>query len=83
MRDEWHIVVSKTETADATPKFAQFGKLTSRLAFDFFFPSRVFLLAREELLLCHAKDLNLSATPKREAASEGPSQQFIDLWDGG
>lgn len=36
VRDEWHIVVSKAETTDATPKFAQFGKLTSRLAFDFF-----------------------------------------------
>lgn len=37
VRDEWQIVVSKTETAYAVPKLAQFGKLTSTLAFDFFF----------------------------------------------
>lgn len=37
VRDEWHIVVSKTETAYAAPKLAQFGKLRSRLAFVFCF----------------------------------------------
>lgn len=31
-------MVSKTETAYAAPKLAQFGKLTSSLAFDFFLP---------------------------------------------
>lgn len=71
VRDEWHIVISKTGSAYAVLKLAQFGKLTSRLAFDFFFFfPRLSLLAKEELLLCHSKYLNLTATQKGEVASK-------------
>lgn len=67
VRDEWQIVVSKTETAYAVPKLAQFGKLTSRLAFDFFLPLS-FSFGQRGIASVPLKTLELHCNPEKRSS---------------
>lgn len=69
MRDQRHIVDSKTESASAVPRPAPFGKLASRLAFFFFFflpPS--FSFGQREIASVPLKILELICKPEETAA---------------
>lgn len=64
VRDERHVVDSRTESASAVPRPAPFGKLTNRLAFFFFLPPS-FSFGQREIVSVPLKMLKLPATQKR------------------